>query len=106
MALQDAGDIAVTLVRASTRRFANTLRFNLSLRMVNHGRYGVYTGAVVMRVEAGGELRAPIQFPNDSLEPMTTANPSAVFDLPPNTTRAVLRTTIAEQTSEKVFDLK
>ena len=31
--LLDAGDVSVTLQRASTRRFANTLRFNLSLRI-------------------------------------------------------------------------
>jgi hypothetical protein len=106
MPLLDAGDIGVTLSSAFTRRFANTLRFSLSLRMVSHGRYAVSTGLVMMRVEAGGEQRAPYLFPNESLEPMTTGTGTAVFDLPTNTTRAVLRTTIADQKVEKTFDLK
>jgi hypothetical protein len=37
---------------------------------------------------------------------MTTINGSATFDLPPATTKAVLRTTVGEQTAEKTFDLK
>ena len=104
--LLDAGDIDLTLTGAFTRRFANTLRLNLSLRMVSHGRFAAYTGNIVMRVEAGGEQRAPFQFPNASLEPMTTGTGTAVFDLPTNTTRAVLRTTIGDRSVEKTFDLK
>ena len=106
LSLHDAGDVTVTLTRASTRRFANTLRLNLSLRILNRGRGSVYTGAIVMRVEAGGEQRAPYQFSSESLEPMTTFNGSATFDLPTSTTRAVLRTTVGDQTTEKTFDLK
>jgi hypothetical protein len=104
--LQDAGDLSVTLLRASTRRFTNTLRFSLTLRFTNRGRYASHSSLVVMRVEGGGELRAPFQAPNENLDPMTTVTSAAVFDLPATTTRAVLRTTVADQTSEKVFDLK
>ena len=59
-----------------------------------------------MRVEAGGEQCAPFLFPNENLEPMATASGSAAFDLPTTTTRAVLRTTLGDQTAEKTFDLK
>ena len=106
MTLHDAGDVMVTLQRASTRRFANTLRFSLSLRFNNRGRFASHSSLIVMRVEAGGELLAPLQAPNENLDPMTTASGSAAFDLPTTATRAVLRTTIGDRTSEKVFDLK
>jgi hypothetical protein len=106
MPLVETGDLTVTLTRASTRRFANALRFTLSLRMMNGSRYPAYTGAIVMRVESGGEQRAPIQTPAESLEAMTTGMGTVIFDLPPNTTRAVLRTTIGDRIVEKTFDLK
>jgi len=106
MPLLDAGDIALTLTSGFTRRFANTLRFSLSMRMLSHGRYPASTSIIVMRVGAGGEQLAPYLFPNESLEPMTTSTGTAVFDLPTNTTRAVLQTTIADQKAEKTFELK
>jgi hypothetical protein len=106
VALLDAGDVSVTLLRASTRRFANTLRFNLSLRMANRGRDDAHSIQIMMRVEAGGEQRAPYQFPNESVPAMATATGNAIFDLPTTTTRAVVRTTIGDQTTEKTFELK
>jgi len=106
LVLHDAGDVSVTLLRASTRRFANTLRFKLSLRMANQGRYDASSGAVTMRVDAAGEQRAPFQFPNEIIASKATATGDAIFDLPTTTTRAVLRTTIGDQTTEKTFELK
>jgi hypothetical protein len=106
VALLDANDLTVTLQQASTRRFANTLRLNLSLRFENRGPFDIHTGAVVMRVEGGGEQRPPYLYPNETVSSKATASGTAAFDLPTTTTRAVLRTTIADQTAEKVFDLK
>ena len=104
--LHDAGDVTVTLQRASTRRFANALRFNLSLRMANRGRYDAHSTQIMMRADAGGEQRPPFQFPNTVIAAMATATGNAVFDLPTTATRAVVRTTIGDQTTEKSFDLK
>ena len=104
--LHAGGDLSVTLLNAATRRFANTLRLTLSLRMANNGRTDMYTGAVTMRVEAGGEQRAPFQFPSEVIAAKATSTGTVAFDLPTNTTRAVLRTTIGDQTTEKSFDLK
>jgi len=104
--LHDAGDVSVTLLRASTRRFANALRFNLSLRMANRGRYDAHSTMIMMRADAGGEQRPPFQFPNTIIAAMATATGNAVFDLPTTATRAVVRTTIGDQTTEKTFDLK
>lgn len=106
MPLLSTNDVEVTLARASTRRFTNTLRFSLSLRFNNRGRYASHSSLVVLRADAGGETRAPWQVPNENLEPMATASGTATFDLPPTATRVVLRTTFMDQTSEKTFDLK
>jgi hypothetical protein len=106
VALLDANEITVTLQQASTRRFANTLRLNLSLRFENRGRYDGHTTGIMMRVEGGGEQRPPYLFPNETISAKATATGSAAFDLPTTTTRAVLRTTIGDQTAEKVFELK
>ena len=106
MPLLDASDMNVTITRAFTRRFTNTLRFSLSLRFTNRGRYASHSSLIVLRAEAGGEVLAPWQTPNENLDPMTTASGSATFDLPATTTRVVLRTTFMDQTSEKTFDLK
>jgi hypothetical protein len=104
--LIDAGGVAVTLQRASTRRFANTLRLRLSIRMVNHGRFPVHTGAVTMRVAAGSEVVAPFEFPNQSLDPMGTTADTVLFDLPTTTTKAVLRTTVGDLTMERALALQ
>ena len=104
--LHTGGDVSVTLLSASTRRFANTLRLNLSLRMANSGRNDAHSTQIMMRVEAGGEQRAPYLFPNEIIAAKATANGTAAFDLPPTATRAVVRTTIGDQTTEKSFDLK
>jgi hypothetical protein len=106
VALLDANDLTVTLQQASTRRFANTLRLNLSLRFENRGRFDTHTSVVMMRVEGGGEQRAPYLYPNETVAAKATASGAAAFDLPTTTTRAVLRTTIGDQTAEKVFELK
>jgi len=106
MPLLDTTDVSVTLLRASNRRFANVLRLTLTIRMANRGRYGLHTGVITMRVSAGTEQYAPFQFPNETMEPMTTSTGTVVFDLPTNTTRVVLRTAIKDEFAEKTFDLK
>jgi hypothetical protein len=104
--LLDAGDVAVTLERASTRRFANALRLTLSLRIANNGRNSIHSNMIEMRVQAGGEQRAPFQSPNEVIDSKATATGTVAFDLPTTTTRAVLRTTVGDRTVEKAFELK
>ena len=106
MPLLDTTDVGVTLLRASSRRFANVLRLTLTIRMANRGRYDAHSGVITMRVSAGGEQYAPFQFPNENLAPMTTTTGTVVFDLPTNTAQAVLRTAIKDEFAEKTFDLK
>lgn len=104
--LIEGGDLRVTLERASTRRFANTLRLTLSLRIANNGRSSASGNMIEMRVEAGGERRAPFQSPNDIIESKATATATVAFDLPTTATRAVLRTTVGDQMVEKTLELK
>ena len=60
----------------------------------------------MMRVDAGGEQRAPFQFPNETIAARRRprARPRSICRS--TATRAVVRTTIGDQTSEKTFELK
>ena len=104
--LLHAGEVGATLLRASSRRFANTLRLIVSIRIVNDGRYPVHSGAVTMRVAAAGDLLAPNQFPNEVIDPMSTISPTVVFDLPPTATSAALRTMIGKESAERTIELR
>jgi hypothetical protein len=101
-----AGEVGATLLSVSSRRFANALRLIVSIRIVNDGRYPVHSGAVTLRVAAGGELLAPNQSPNEVIDPMSTISPTVVFDLPPTATSAVLRTMIAKESAERTLALR
>jgi hypothetical protein len=105
-ALLETPDYVVTALRASTRRFANVLRFTMSIRMNNRGRSSGHSSTITMRVAAGGEQFAPFQFPNENLDPMTTTSGTVTFDLPATTTQIVLRTTIGDESAERPFELK
>jgi hypothetical protein len=104
--LLEGGDVSVALERASTRRFANALRLTLSLRIANSGRTSIHSNMIEMRVQAGGEQRAPFQSPNEVIDSKATATGTVAFDLPTTTTRAVLRTTVGDRTVEKTLELK
>jgi hypothetical protein len=104
--LLDAADVTTTLTRATTRRFANTLRLNLSIRMENHGRAPKHSGVLTLRVQAGGEVVPPIQFPNEALDPMASSNGTVVFDLPTTVTRATLIATSDDKRVELPLELK
>jgi hypothetical protein len=96
-ALFDGPQVAVTLARASSRRFANALRLNLSVRIANRGRSPIASGQVVVRVAAGDLVTTPLEMPNQVIATMETISATLVFDLPPSTTQAVIRTSFNEQ---------
>ena len=98
--LFDGQEVAVTLVRASTRRFANALRLNLSVRISNRGRSPIASGQVVVRVAAGDLVTTPLEMPNQVIETMETISPTLVFDLPPATAKAAVRTSFSDQVTE------
>jgi hypothetical protein len=97
--LLTADAITVTLERASTRRFANSLRLILSVRVANSGTGAFFGGHIVMRVAAGDVLVVPIEWPFGALDRQSTTVETVSFDLPTTTTEAVIKTTIDKESS-------
>jgi hypothetical protein len=104
--LLDADGIAVTLDRASTRRFANTLRLRLSIRMANLGKGAVATGSIVMRLEDGDVVAVPLDFPSEVIQATSTTSATVTFDLPTSTTHAVLRTSAGGRSTAAPLELR
>ena len=97
--------VSVTLVRATSRRFANVLRLSLHVRLENRGRVPVHSGVVTFRLAAGDAVVAPLAPPNDVIETAATISPTIVFDLPISATQAVLKTGSGDHSDTRTFDL-
>jgi hypothetical protein len=98
--LLNADGLTVTLDRASIRRFANTLRLILSLRVVNNGTGPVFGGNIVMRVTVGDAIIVPVEWPFGAIDRQSTSTETVNFDLPTTTTEATIRTTIGTQSAQ------
>ena len=98
--LLNADGLSVTLDRASSRRFANTLRLILSVRVVNSGTGAVFGGNIIMRVAAGDVTIVPVDWPFGAIDRQSTAIETVEFDLPTTTTEATIRTTIGTQSAQ------
>ena len=92
--LLSAGNIVVTLERASTRRFANTLRLILSVRVANNAAGAFFGGHIVMRAAVGDLLIVPNEWPFSALDRQSTTIETVNFDLPTTATDVVIKTTI------------
>lgn len=97
--------VSVTLVRATSRRFANVLRLSLQVRFENRDRVPVHSGAVTFRVSAGDAVVAPLDPLNDVIESATTISTTIVFDLPTSARQAVLQTGYGDRSNRRTFDL-
>jgi hypothetical protein len=75
------------------RRFANTIRIIVTVRIANSGRYSRSSGDLVLRLAHGGDVSAPVAAPNDVIEAASTASGDSVFEVPPTTREVVLRAT-------------
>ncbi|MGE3179395.1 MAG: toll/interleukin-1 receptor domain-containing protein [Vicinamibacterales bacterium] len=95
----------VTLRRATTRRFANTLRLSVALRIVNRGRVPAFSGDVVVRAAAGGDLLAPLEPLSDAVEAGTSISPTATFDLPTEARQVELRLANGGRSASRTFEL-
>lgn len=84
-------EIGYTLVSAAARRFVNTLRIIVNLRMSNLGRYPALFGGDAARLLVNGESTAPFKGPNEVVAADASATGEFVFDVPPATRRATLR---------------
>jgi hypothetical protein len=84
-------EISYTLVSASARRFVNTLRIVVNLRMTNQGRYPALFGFDAARLLVAGQPTAPSRGPNEVVAADASATGEFVFDVPPATSRVGLR---------------
>ena len=98
--LLTADGLIVTLDRASSRRFANTLRLILSVRIVNNGTGAVFGGNIVMRVAVGDVTVVPVEWPFGAIDRQSTSTETVAFDLPTTTTEATIRTAIGTASSQ------
>ena len=100
MPLLNAGDMPVTLMRATARRFVNKTRISLALRAENTGGYGRALGDVTLRVVDGAEVLAPVRVPYVIVQPHATASNDVVFDVGPSSRTVVLRASFGETNRE------
>lgn len=97
--LLDTPDLTATIVRATSRRFVNTLRVTLSLRIGNRSRYPVNSGALAVRAVVEGATIAPRGAPNQVIEGASTGSEDIVFDLPPTASHVAVTTAIGARSS-------
>jgi hypothetical protein len=97
--LGSGNEISYTLASMSARRFVNTLRITVSLRVTNRGRYPILFGSDAARLLADGQATAPIEGPNEAVAPGATAAADFVFDVPTATRSVVLGVTGGSSTT-------
>jgi hypothetical protein len=98
--------LSATLTGVSTRRFANVLRVDLGLRLAATGPGGVGSGDLTLRLVVGDDVLAPTKFPFVVIEGGTTLRTTVEFEVPTDTTRAVLRAMAGEARSEVPLTLR
>jgi hypothetical protein len=96
--------LSATLTSVSTRRFANVLRVDLGLRLA--ASISMNSGSLTLRLAVGEEVLAPTLFPTAVIEGGTTLRTAYAFEVPTDTTRAVLRATVGESRGEMPLTLR
>jgi TIR domain-containing protein len=98
-------DLVATVVRASSRRFANAVRLNFEVRLAAQGRYAVHSGAATLRLAVGDNVLAPLEAPNIVVEPVSDIVTEFEFEVPPSTTRVVLKGSALNAAGEMPIDV-
>jgi hypothetical protein len=98
-----AGDVSVTVLRASSRRFANVVRLRFAVQFANTGRY--QSNGATFRLSAGGQMLAPREAPNVVVEPRSTQSGDVEFEIPTTAARVVLSATIGESSGALPVDV-
>jgi hypothetical protein len=104
-ALVSSGELTVTLVRVTLRRFVNKLRIVAAVRIANTGRYPMASSALTMRLLVQSEVLAPVDAAVIVIDANATGSVDYVFEVPPPTTRAVLRAAVQDEVIELPLDL-
>lgn len=103
--LVSSGELSVTLVRVTLRRFVNKLRIVAAVRTTNKGPYPVASTVLTMRLLVQGDVLAPVNTPGIVIESNASGSEDYVFEVPPSTTRAVLRAAVQDEVIELPLDL-
>jgi TIR domain len=97
--------VAVTLRRVTSRRFANTVRLICNVVLANRGRYPFATSALTLRAVDEGSV-APFKAPSEVVQAAADFSAEYVFDLPPTTTKVVLRASGFGETGDVPLELR
>jgi hypothetical protein len=103
--LLDADDVSTAILRVGRRAFVNTQRITVVVRWTNKGRYAAGTGDLVLRLDVGGEVLAPVRSPSEVVAPESTYVGDVVFDVPPALRTASLSGTLRESRTERKLTL-
>ena len=98
-----AGEMNVTVLRASSRRFANVIRLRFAVQFANAGRYP--SNGATFRLSAGSQLLAPLEPPNVVVQPQSNEIADVEFEIPTTAARVVLSATIGESSGELSVDV-
>ncbi|HEX5111178.1 MAG TPA: toll/interleukin-1 receptor domain-containing protein [Vicinamibacterales bacterium] len=98
--LLNAGDMKVTLMRVTARRFVNKTRIVLSLRAENTAGYARGLGDVTLRVVDGADVLAPVSNPYVIVQGNATASNEVIFDVSPASRMVVLRASFGQTNRE------
>ena len=102
--LAEGREISSTLQALTARRFVNTLRIIATVRVTNNGSYPWLFGADAIRLVVGGQAILPIESPNAVVAAAAAMSGDCIFDVPPSTTRVVLRV-IGQPSVDVPFDV-
>jgi hypothetical protein len=98
-------DLTATLTGIRTRRFANVLRVDLQMRLAPP-RAGIASNSLLLRLAMGDDVVAPTRFPSLYVDGGTTVRTSAEFEVPPDTTRVILRAAFGDAQNEVPLTLR
>ena len=98
--------IVATLTGVATRRFANVLRVDLPVRLVAASDAAILSGELTLRLVVGDDVLAPTVFPSIVIAGGATQRLTVEFEVPPDTTRAVLRAMTGEASAEVALTLR
>ena len=98
-----AGDMSVTVLRASSRRFANVVRLRFAVQFANASRYP--SNGATFRLSAGSQLLAPLEPPNVVVQPQSNEIADVEFEIPTTAARVVLSATIGESSGALSVDV-
>jgi hypothetical protein len=88
--------LSATLTEVTTRRFANTLRVDLAIRLASVGPGAITASELMLRLLVGDDVLAPTKYPSQLVQAGTTLRMAVEFEVPTDSSQVVLRATSGE----------